>query len=54
MPNVLRKFLRRYDSTLRFSLVVTITLPEQEIDLYSEIAAQIELPIAVQIPSGAS
>jgi hypothetical protein len=47
----LRKFLRRYDSTLRFSLVVTITLPEQEIDLYTEIAAQIESRVAVKIPS---
>jgi hypothetical protein len=47
----LRKFLRRYDSTLHFSLVVTITLQEQEIDLYTEIATQIELPVAVQIPT---
>jgi Subtilase family len=47
----LRKFLGRYDSTLRFSLVVTITLPEQEIDLYSEIATQVEAPIAIDIPT---
>jgi hypothetical protein len=38
----LRKFLGRYDSTLRFGLVVTIALPEQEVDLYTEIATQIE------------
>jgi hypothetical protein len=47
----LRKFLGRYDSTLRLSLVVTITLPEQEIDLYSEIATQVEAPIAIDIPT---
>jgi hypothetical protein len=47
----LRKFLGRYDSTLRFSLVVTIALPEQEIDLYTEIATQVEAPIAIEIPT---
>jgi hypothetical protein len=47
----LRKFLGCYDSTLRFSLVVTIALPEQEIDLYSEIATQIETPITIEIPT---
>jgi hypothetical protein len=47
----LRKFLGRYDSTLRFGLVVTISLPEQEIDLYTEIATQIGAPIAVEIPT---
>ena len=47
----LRKFLGRCDSTLRFSLVVTITLREQEIDLYTEIATQIEAAVAVEIPT---
>jgi len=47
----LRKFLGRCDSTLRFGLVVTIALPEQQIDLYAEIATQIESRVTVEIPS---
>jgi hypothetical protein len=39
--------------TLRFGLQfdLTITLPEQEIDLYTAIATQIESAITVEIPT---
>ena len=39
----------RFGIALQFDL--TITLPEQETDLYTAIATQIESPITVEIPT---
>jgi hypothetical protein len=47
----LRSFLRRYDSRIRYALVVSIRSEEQPIDLYTPIALQLGIPIEVQIPS---
>ena len=43
----LRQHLKRYDSRLRYSLVVSLRSPEQPVDLYTPIAQQLALPVPV-------
>ena len=44
-----RPRLERYDGTARYALVVSIRAPEVDVDLYSAIANQIAVPLAVEI-----
>src|SRR5262249_47964205 len=37
----------RYDSTTRFSLVVTITTPGVDVDIYTEITNRLVLPVEI-------
>lgn len=43
----LRKHLNRYNSRIRYSLVVTIRTPAQAVDIYTPVAAQIGIPITI-------
>ena len=43
----IRKHLRKYNSRLRYSLIVTIRTPEQNIDIYTPIITQISVPVTV-------
>jgi hypothetical protein len=42
-----RKHLARYNSRIRYSLVVTIRTAAQAIDIYTPVAAQISIPVPV-------
>ena len=44
-----RPALARYDSPARYALVVSIHAPEVEVDLYAAVAANIAVPVAVEI-----
>ena len=37
----------RYNSTTRFSLIVTITAPAVDVDIYTEITNRIVVPVEV-------
>ena len=41
--------LERYDSPVRYALVVSIRAPEVDVELYSAVANQIAAPVAVQV-----
>lgn len=45
-----RSHLKREDTKTRYSLVVSISTPEVETDLYTEIVTQIEQPVEIPIP----
>ncbi len=42
-----RRHLNKYNDRTRYSLVVSITAPEQEVDIYTPVAAQIATPITI-------
>lgn len=42
-----RPHLKKFDSTVRYSLIVTIDTPASEADLYSEIVSKVEIEISV-------
>ncbi len=42
-----RKRLQRYDSEIRYSLVVTIETPTEEMDVYTPVAAEVAVPIGL-------
>jgi len=42
-----RPRLQRYDNTARYCLIVSIRAPETEVDLYTEVANQITVPVTV-------
>lgn len=44
-----RPKLERYDLPARYSLLVSIRAPETDIDIYNAVAAQIPVPIAIEI-----
>jgi len=44
-----RPRLERYDQAARYALVVSIRAPEVDVDLYTEVANQIGVPIAVEV-----
>lgn len=44
-----RRHLGRWNNTARYSLIVTIRTPEEEVDLYTPVANQIELPIEIEV-----
>lgn len=44
-----RGYLKRYNNKIRYSLIVSLSTPAQNIDLYSPIVAQIQIPTEVQI-----
>ena len=44
-----RTALERYNKSARYSLVVSITVPDIDVDIYSEISAQIEVEQVVEI-----
>jgi hypothetical protein len=43
-----RTRLERYDKVARYALLVSIRAPEVEVDLYSEVANQIAVPVVVE------
>ena len=45
-----RKGLEKYDKTIRYSLIVTLSTPETECDLYTPIVNQIESGVATETP----
>ena len=47
-----RTGLQRYDKTARYALVVSIRVPDVDVDIYNEVAAQIQVaqPVAVGVP----
>jgi hypothetical protein len=45
----LRPFLKRFDSRIRYALVVSIRSEEQPVDLYTPIATQLEIGIPAEI-----
>jgi len=44
-----RPRLERYDRPARYALIVSITAPEVDVDLYTEVANQVGIPIKVEI-----
>lgn len=44
-----RPRLERYDQAARYALVVSIRAPEVDVDLYTEVANQIGVPVAVEV-----
>jgi hypothetical protein len=47
----LRPQLRRYDSRVRYSLVVSLRAPEQAVDLYTPIMQQIAVATPIAVPA---
>lgn len=47
-----RTALQRYDKTARYALVLSIRVPDVDVDIYNEVAAQIQVaqPVAVGVP----
>ena len=45
-----RTYLGKYDNKVRYSLVVSLSTPEVNVDLYTPIVTQIQNPIEVSIP----
>ena len=43
-----RRVLERYDQAARYALIVSIRAPESNVDLYTEVANQISVPIEVE------
>ena len=42
-----RPTLKHYDRAVRYALVVSIRAPEIDVDLYAEVANQIEVPVEI-------
>jgi hypothetical protein len=45
-----RSYLGRWDREARYSLVVSIDTPDESIDVYTPVAVQVGVPVAVEIP----
>lgn len=46
-----RSYLGRYDSKVRYSLIISLSTPKQDIDLYTPIVTQISNEIQIDIPT---
>ncbi len=44
-----RKNLGKYNKETRYSLIVSITTPSTEVDIYTPVLAQVEVPVAIEI-----
>lgn len=44
-----RHHLGRWNSTAKYSLIVTIRTPEEKVDLYTPVVNQIEIPIEIEV-----
>jgi hypothetical protein len=44
-----RKKLRKYNKKTRYSLVVSITTPSTEVDIYTPVLAQVEVPVTIEV-----
>jgi hypothetical protein len=44
-----RAHLNRWDKKTRYALIITITTPEQEVDIYTPVASQIGIAVPVEI-----
>lgn len=44
-----REKLNRYDQPARYALIVSIRAPESEVDLYTEVANQVGIPIVTEV-----
>jgi len=45
-----RSYLERWDRKTRYALVVSIDSPDESIDVYTPVAVQVGVPVAVEIP----
>ena len=45
-----RSHLNRWDSQARYALIVSITTPDESVDIYTPVAQQVNIPVAVEIP----
>ena len=43
-----KKYLERYDQTVRYSLIITIRVPEIECDIYTPVSNEIEVSQVVE------
>ncbi len=46
-----RSYLERWNREARYSLVVSITTPDETVDVYTPVAIQVGVPVAVEIPT---
>ncbi len=44
-----RKKLGKYNNQTRYSLIVSISTPSEEVDIYTPVLAQIEVPVTIEI-----
>ena len=44
-----RRNLRKYNKQTRYSLVVSISTPSEEVDIYTPVLAQVEVPMPIEI-----
>ena len=44
-----RHYLNKYDNSTRYSLIVSITTEEEDIDIYTPVAVKVNVPVSVQI-----
>ncbi len=44
-----RNHLGRWDRETRYSLIVSITTPDESVDIYTPVAIQLEIPIAIDV-----
>ena len=44
-----RGYLNHYDDKIRYSLIITISTPKQDVDLYTPIVTQIATPVEVEV-----
>ena len=44
-----RGYLNRFNDKIRYSLIITISTPNQDVDLYTPIINQIATPVEVNI-----
>ena len=47
----IRKHLKEYDKETRYSLVVSITTPSSEVDIYTPVATSIAAQVSVPVPT---
>jgi len=44
-----RPWLERWDRQTRYSLIVSIQTPEQDVDIYTPVAAMVQVPTQVEV-----
>ena len=45
-----RSYLNKWDKKVRYSLILSISTPENDVDLYTPIITQVKIPVEIQIP----
>ncbi len=46
-----RSYLERWNREARYSLIVSITTPDETVDVYTPVAVQVGVPIVIQVPT---